>query len=57
MFSKRKIAHDISINSFTIKNRRRLNQMSEHEKQMNDAKKVDLANEIYHVKKLKTIVE
>ncbi len=57
MSSKRKAFNDLSINSSTIKNRRRLNQMSEHEKQLNDAKKANLANEIYHVKKLKTIVE
>jgi hypothetical protein len=29
--------------------------MNEHEKQLNDAKKIDLTNEIYHVKKLKII--
>jgi hypothetical protein len=55
MFFKRKIDNEFFINSFTIKNRKRLNQMSEHEKQLDDAKRVDLANEIYHVKKLKTI--
>jgi hypothetical protein len=55
MSSKRKVVDEFFINSSTIKNRKRINQMSEHEKQLNDAKKVDLANEIYHVKKLKTI--
>ncbi len=55
MSSKRKVVDEFFINSSTIKNRKRINQMSEHEKQLNDAKRVDLANEIYHVKKLKII--
>jgi hypothetical protein len=55
MFFKRKVDDEFFINFFTIKNRKKLNQMSEHEKQLNNAKKVDLTNEIYHVKKLKTI--
>jgi hypothetical protein len=55
MFFKRKIVNEFFINSSTIKNRKKLNQISEHEKQLNDTKKVDLTNEIYHVKKLKTI--
>jgi hypothetical protein len=29
--------------------------MNEHEKRIDDAKRVDLVNEIYHIKKLKTI--
>jgi hypothetical protein len=55
MFFKRKVVDEFFTNSSTIKNRKRLNQMNEHEKQLNDAKKVDLTNEIYHVRKLKTI--
>jgi hypothetical protein len=55
MSFKRKVADEFSTNFSTIKNRKRINQMSEHEKQLNDAKKVDLANEIYYVKKLKII--
>jgi hypothetical protein len=57
MSLKRKAFNDLSTNSSTIKNRRRLNQINEHEKQLNDAKKANLTNEIYYVKKLKTIVK
>ncbi len=54
MFLKCKIVDEFFINFSTIKNRKRFNQMNKHEKQLNDAKKIDLANEIYYVKKLKT---
>ncbi len=57
MFFKRKAFEEFSTNSSTTKNRKRLNQMNDYERQLNDAKKIDLANEIYHVKKLKTIDE
>jgi hypothetical protein len=55
MSFKRKLVDEFFINSSTIKNRKRLNQMNEHKKQLNNAKRVDLTNEIYHMKKLKTI--
>jgi hypothetical protein len=55
MSSKQKAENEFFTNSFTIKNRKRLNNMSEHEKRIDDAKRVDLANEIYYIKKLKTI--
>jgi MinD superfamily P-loop ATPase len=55
MFSKRKAAKIFSINSLIIKNRKRLNNMSEHEKRIDDAKRIDLINKIYYIKKLKTI--
>jgi hypothetical protein len=55
MSFKRKVVDEFFTNSSTIKNRKRINQMSEHEKQLDDAKRVDLTNEIYHVKKLKII--
>jgi hypothetical protein len=55
MSFKRKAENEFFTNSFTIKNRKRLNNMSEHEKRIDDAKRVDLTNEIYYIKKLKTI--
>jgi hypothetical protein len=57
MFSKCKVFNDFFINFSTIKNHKKFNQMNEHEKQLNNAKKIDLANEIYNVKKLKTIIK
>jgi ABC-type transport system involved in multi-copper enzyme maturation permease subunit len=54
MLSKRKAAKKFFTNSFTVKNRKRLNNMSEHEKRIDDAKRADLVNEIYYIKKLKT---
>jgi hypothetical protein len=53
MSFKPKVVDELSKNSSTMKSRKRLKQMSSHEKQLNDAKKIDLANEIYYVKKLK----
>ncbi len=55
MSFKRKTENEFFTNSFTIKNRERLNNMSEHEKRIDDAKRADLTNEIYYIKKLKTI--
>ncbi len=55
MSSKRKAENKFFTNSFTTKNRKRLNNMSEHEKQIDDAKRVDLTNEIHYIKKFKTI--
>jgi hypothetical protein len=57
MFSKRKVFDEFFTNSSTMKNRKRLNQMNDYKKQLNDAKKIDLRNEIYHVKKFKIIDE
>jgi hypothetical protein len=54
---KRKAAGEFSTNPSTVKNRKRLNNMSEHEKRIDDAKRADLANEIYYIKKLKTTKE
>jgi MinD superfamily P-loop ATPase len=55
MSSKRKIAKKLFINSFIIKNRKRLQNMNEHERRIDDAKRIDFVNEIYYIKKLKTI--
>jgi hypothetical protein len=55
MSFKQKAAKEFFINSSIIKNRKRLNNMSEHEKRIDDAKRADLVNEIYYIKKLKTI--
>jgi hypothetical protein len=55
MFFKRKIIDDLFINSFIVKNRKRLQNMIEYEKQIDDVKKIDLTNEIYYIKKLKCI--
>jgi hypothetical protein len=55
MSLKREIIDDLFINSFIVKNRKRLQNMIEHEKQIDDIKKIDLANETYYIKKLKCI--
>jgi hypothetical protein len=55
MSFKRKVVEELFKNSFIVKNRKRLQNISEHEKQIDDVKRVDLTNEIYHIKKLKCI--
>jgi hypothetical protein len=55
MSFKRKAENEFFTNSDTIKNRKRLNNISKHEKRIDDVKRVDLTNEIYYIKKLKTI--
>ncbi len=55
MSFKRNTENEFFMNSFTIKNRKRLNNMSEHEKRIDDTKRIDLTNEIYYIKNLKTI--
>jgi hypothetical protein len=55
MFFKRKTAKKLFINSFIIKNRKKFKNMNEHERRINDVKKIDFVNEIYYIKKLKTI--
>ncbi len=55
MSFKRKIVENLFTNSFIMKNRRTFQNMNKHEKQIDDVKKIDLANEIYHIKKLKCI--
>jgi hypothetical protein len=55
MSFKRKIAKKLFINSFIIKNRKRFKNMNEYERRIDDAKKIDIVNEIYYIKKLKTI--
>jgi hypothetical protein len=54
MSFKRKAAKEFFTNSFIVKNRKRFDNMSEHEKRIDDAKRIDLINEIYYIKKLKT---
>jgi hypothetical protein len=55
MSFKRKTTKKLFINSFIIKNRKRLQNMNEHERRIDDAKKIDFVNEIYYIRKLKTI--
>jgi hypothetical protein len=55
MFFKRKTAKKLFINSFIIKNRKRFENMNEHERRIDNTKKINLVNEIYYIKKLKTI--
>jgi hypothetical protein len=55
MSFKCKVVDEFFMNFFTIKNRIKINQINKHEKQLNDTKKIDSMNEIYHVKKLKII--
>jgi hypothetical protein len=54
---KRKAIDDLSTNRSTVKNRKRLNNMNEFEKKLNDVKRANLVNEIYHLKKLHSSVE
>ncbi len=53
MTRKRKVANDLFNNSRIIKNRKRIEELSEHEKKLNDAKKANYMNEVYYIKKLK----
>jgi hypothetical protein len=55
MILKRKTFEEFFINSFIVKNRNKLKNMTKHEKQIDDVKKIDLINEIYYIKKLKCI--
>jgi hypothetical protein len=46
---KRKVEDELSINPSTMKNRKRLAEMSAFEKKMHNAKKADMTNEVYHL--------
>ena len=52
--SKRKAKDELSQNTNTLRNRKRIQRMSDYEKSVEKVKRVDLVNEIYYIQKLKS---
>lgn len=50
----KKINNELSFNLLIIRNRRRLKNMNEYEKKLNDVKKANFTNVVYHLQKLRT---
>lgn len=50
MTRERKVVNNLFKNSRIIKNRKRIEDLSKHEKQLNDATKANYMNEVYYIK-------
>ena len=52
--NKRKAKNELSQNINTLRNRKRIQRMSEYEQSVKNVKRVDFVNEIYYIQKLKS---